>query len=181
MEFAEGTRVGHYVIRSKIGAGGMGEVYEAEDQKLLRPVAIKFIRRHEPVGASAERRFLREARMASQMNHPNVVTIYEICETDEHTYIVMEFVRGRNLRGLIRSGQLSPEAALDAAIQTADALAEAHGRGIIHRDIKPENIIINERGRVKLLDFGLAKPVEESRPYGGETAATAADLEHLTD
>jgi serine/threonine protein kinase/tetratricopeptide (TPR) repeat protein len=181
MEFAEGTQVGHYVIRSKIGSGGMGEVYEAEDERLLRPVAIKFIRRQGQAGAGAERRFLREARMASQMNHPNVVTIYEICETDEHTYIVMEFVRGRNLRALIRSGQLSPEAALDAAIQTADALAEAHARGIIHRDIKPENIIINERGRVKLLDFGLAKAVEESRPYGGETAATAVDLEHLTD
>jgi serine/threonine protein kinase/tetratricopeptide (TPR) repeat protein len=182
MEFAEGARIGHYVIRSMIGSGGMGEVYEAEDERLLRPVAIKFIRRQGHAGALAERRFLREARMASQMNHPNVVTVYEIVETDEHTYIVMEFVRGRNLRGLIRSGQLSPEAALDAAIQTADALSEAHARGIIHRDIKPENIIINERGRVKLLDFGLAKAVEESRPYTGETAATeAADLEHLTD
>jgi serine/threonine protein kinase/Flp pilus assembly protein TadD len=184
MSFVEGTRVGHYVIRSRIGAGGMGEVYEAEDQRLLRPVAVKFIKRHERANEDAERRFLREARMASQMNHPNVVTIYEISETDEHTYIVMEFVRGRNLRALIRSGQLTAEAALDFAIQTADALAEAHARGIIHRDIKPENIIVNERGRVKLLDFGLAKALEEPpRPYAGDAAPTAAaaDLEHLTD
>jgi serine/threonine protein kinase/tetratricopeptide (TPR) repeat protein len=180
MPFAEGTRIGHYLIRSKIGAGGMGEVYEAEDQKLLRTVAIKFIKRHEHADEGAERRFLREARMASQMNHPNVVTIYEIGDTGEHTYIVMEYVTGRNLRGLIRSG-LSAEAALDAAIQTADALAEAHSRGIIHRDIKPENIIINERGRVKLLDFGLAKALEEPRPYEGDEAATTVVVEHLTD
>jgi len=182
MSFAEGTRISHYVIRSKIGAGGMGEVYEAEDQKLMRPVAIKFIKRHEQTPEGAERRFLREARAASQMNHPNVVTIYEIGETGEHTYIVMEHVTGRNLRDLIRSGRLGAEAALDAAIQTADALAEAHARGIIHRDIKPENIIINERGRVKLLDFGLAKALEEPRPYAGDEAATAAAVfEHLTD
>ncbi|MCA1594565.1 MAG: tetratricopeptide repeat protein [Acidobacteria bacterium] len=181
MTFEAGTTIGHYLIRSKIGSGGMGDVYEAEDQRLLRTVAIKFIKRQEHVAEGAGKRFLREARMASQLNHPNIVTIYEICETEEHTYIAMELVRGRNLRSLIRSGHLSTEAALDAAIQTADALAEAHSNDIIHRDIKPENIIINERGRVKLLDFGLAKPLELAHPYAGDMATTAAGIEHLTD
>ncbi|MGB8506909.1 MAG: tetratricopeptide repeat protein [Pyrinomonadaceae bacterium] len=181
MTLEAGTIVGHYLIRSKIGAGGMGEVYEAEDQRLLRTVAVKFIKRQEQVSEGAGRRFLREARMASQLNHPNIVTIYDICETDEHTYIAMEYVRGRNLRSLIRSGHLTTDAALDAAVQTADALAEAHSHGIIHRDIKPENIIINERGRVKLLDFGLAKPLELVHPYAGDMATTAAGIEHLTD
>ncbi len=182
MTFDDGTLIGNYIIRAKIGAGGMGDVYEAEDQRLLRKVAIKFIKRQEQDATEgAGKRFLQEARMASQINHPNIVTIHEICETDEHTYIVMEFVRGRNLRSLIRSGHLAYEAALDAAIQTADAIAEAHAHGIIHRDIKPENIIINERGRVKLLDFGLAKSLEASHPYAGDMATTAANIEHLTD
>jgi serine/threonine protein kinase len=179
MNFVEGTRFGRYEIRSLIGAGGMGEVYRAEDLALLRPVAIKFIRRHERVPVRAQKRFLREARMASQLNHPNIVTIHEISETDEHTYIVMEHVEGDNLRSLIHARALSAESALDAAAQIADALQEAHASGIIHRDIKPENIIINTRGQAKLLDFGLARALEAR--FEGEAATTAPFSERLTD
>ncbi len=179
MSFVAGTCFGRYEIHSLIGAGGMGEVYRAEDRVLLRPVAIKFIRRHEAVSESAQKRFLREARTASQLNHPNIVTIHEISETDEHTYIVMEYVEGRNLRSMILARALSAESALDAAAQVADALQEAHAGGILHRDIKPENIIINARGQAKLLDFGLARALEAR--FKGDSAATARFSEHLTD
>jgi serine/threonine protein kinase len=181
MTIPAGTVFGRYEIRTKIGSGGMGEVYTAEDRVLLRLVAIKFIKRqaHDPAGA--EKRFMREARMASQLNHPNIVTIHEICETDELTYIVMEYVEGRNLRSLIMSRALSTEAALDTACQIADALAEAHARGVLHRDIKPENILVNERGQAKLLDFGLARAFEQTGSLPGEATMAVTRVENLTD
>lgn len=159
-----------YRIIGKLGAGGMGEVYKAEDPTLLRTVAIKVMSKQDQAAAGAETRFLREARAASAFNHPNIVTIYEIGETAEHTYIVMEYVEGRSLRDLISEKQVKPEGVLDIAVQTCEALIEAHSRGIIHRDVKPENILLTDRGRVKLVDFGLAKPVSGRPIKGAETA-----------
>lgn len=127
----------------------------AEDLALLRIVAIKVMIKND--SPSADLRFLREARLASQINHPHIVTVYEVGETPEHAYIVMEYVEGRSLRDLISARDLKPETVIEIALQIADAMAEAHSRGIIHRDIKPENIMVTGRGRAKLLDFGLAK------------------------
>lgn len=153
-----------YRIITKLGAGGMGGVYKGEDLVLLRSVAIK-------VMSKQETRFLLEARAASAFNHPNIVTIYEIGETDEHTYIVMEYVEGRSLRELISKKQLRAEKVLDIAMQICDALYEAHTCGIIHRDIKPENILVSDRGQVKLVDFGLAKTVSPKARIGGARVA----------
>lgn len=160
---------GKYRIIEKLGTGGMGEVYKAEDLALLRTVAIKLMSKGGERTAGGETRFLREARAASAFNHPNIVTIYEIGETDEHTYIVMEYVAGRSLRQLITTKELKHDKILDIAMQTCEALMEAHSHEIIHRDIKPENILLTDRGRVKLVDFGLAKSVPV-RPTSGATA-----------
>jgi serine/threonine protein kinase/tetratricopeptide (TPR) repeat protein len=149
-----------YRIGEKIGSGGMGEVYKAEDLALLRTVAIKMLAKHGGQPSDAELRFLREARAASSINHPGIVTIYEIGETDQFAYIVMEYVQGRSLRQLITTRSINAEMIKSISLQICDALAEAHARGIIHRDIKPENILFNDRGQVKLLDFGLAKSLE---------------------
>ncbi|HSB08333.1 MAG TPA: tetratricopeptide repeat protein [Blastocatellia bacterium] len=161
---------GKYKIIEKLGTGGMGEVYKAEDLALLRTVAIKVMSKAGERTVGGETRFLREARAASAFNHPNIVTIYEIGETDEHTYIVMEYVAGRSLRNLITTRELRHDKILDIAMQTCDALLEAHSHEIIHRDIKPENILLADRGRVKLVDFGLAKAVP-TRQTSGATAA----------
>lgn len=149
----------------------MGEVYKAQDPSLLRTVAIKVMSKEGERTSGGGTRFLREARAASAFNHPNIVTIYEIGETGEHTYIVMEYVEGRSLRQLISKNEIKPEKVRDIAVQTCDALIEAHSRGIIHRDIKPENILLTDRGRVKLVDFGLAKTVSRLPRKGGATAA----------
>jgi serine/threonine protein kinase/tetratricopeptide (TPR) repeat protein len=170
------TALSKYRIISKLGAGGMGEVYKAEDPALLRIVAIKVMSKQGERTADAATRFLREARAASVFNHPNIATIYEIGETGEHTYIVMEYVDGRSLRDLIKTGEVKPEKVIEITLQICDALGEAHSRGIIHRDIKPENILLTDRGRVKLVDFGLAKTVSTGLRGGGITAA-----ESLTD
>lgn len=154
----------------------MGEVYKAEDPALLRTVAIKIMSKPAEPTSDAAIRFLREARSASAFNHPNIVTIYEIGETGEHTYIVMEYVDGRSLRDLIKTREVKPDKVIHITLQICDALAEAHSRGIIHRDIKPENILLTDRGRVKLVDFGLAKTVSTPPRGGGITAA-----ESLTD
>jgi eukaryotic-like serine/threonine-protein kinase len=160
-----------YRIIAKLGAGGMGEVYKAEDPALLRTVAIKVMSKQDDRTSGGETRFLREARAASTFNHPNIVTIYEIGDTGEHAYIVMEYVEGCSLRDLISRNEVKTEKVLDIAGQTCDALVEAHSRGIIHRDIKPENILLTDRGRVKLVDFGLAKTVSTQPIRGGATAA----------
>src|SRR5437588_246355 len=160
-----------YRIIEKLGSGGMGEVYKAEDLVLLRTVAIKVMSRAGENSPTGSIRFLREARAASAINHPNIVTIYEIGETDTHSYIVMEYIEGRSLRNLMSANELTPENVLDISKQICDALSEAHLRGIIHRDIKPENILLTGRGRVKVVDFGLAKSVRMQRAIGGTTAA----------
>src|SRR6185503_18843559 len=135
-------RLSKYRIIEKLGAGGMGEVYRAEDPALLRTVAIKVLSKQHRESDISKTRFLREAQAASAINHPNIVTIYEIGETDEQAYIVMEYVQGRSIRDLISAHSLTPGAILNIAIQICDALAEAHSRKIIHRDIKPENILL---------------------------------------
>ncbi len=161
MTLAAGTRLGSFEIVAPIGAGGMGEVYRAKDAKLGREIAIKVL--PEAVASDAERRqrFEQEARSASALNHPNILTIYDIGEADGTVYIAMELVEGKTLRELVASGEPVPtKKLLDVAVQTAEGLAKAHSAGIVHRDLKPENLMVSKDGFVKILDFGLAKLIE---------------------
>jgi tetratricopeptide (TPR) repeat protein/predicted Ser/Thr protein kinase len=158
-----GQTVSHYRILEKLGEGGMGVVYAAEDLSLGRRVAIKFLSATS-VGRSYRARFLREARSVSQLSHPNIARLYDYGETeDEQPYIVMEIVNGRDLSELLRGGPLTVSRAVEIIESVAEALSEAHALGIVHRDIKPSNVFIGERGQVKVLDFGLAKQLSESR------------------
>ncbi len=157
MSIAAGTKLGRYEIRSKIGEGGMGEVYLAQDTELDRPVALKFLSAEVARDQQRLHRFLQEARAASALSHPNVAHIYEIGEAEGAHFIAMEYVEGSPLDKKIGSQPLSMSELLDIAIQIADALDEAHRKGITHRDIKSSNIMITPRGQAKVLDFGLAK------------------------
>lgn len=157
MTLPGGTKVGRYEIRSKIGEGGMGEVYLAEDTRLHRLVAIKFLPVDSLPNAQANRRLLREAQAAAKLDHPNICAVHEVAEEDGRNFIVMPYVEGETLDVRIKSKQLDISESLLFATQVADALAEAHGQGIIHRDIKPSNIIITSRRQAKVMDFGLAK------------------------
>ena len=154
------TTLSHYRIVSKLGAGGMGEVYLAQDTKLDRKVALKIL--PEDVASKRHRmqRFVQEAKAASALNHPNIITIYEINETNSRHFIALEFIDGQTLRKRMRRTEMKLDEVLDVAIQTATALSAAHEAGIIHRDIKPENIMLRQDGIVKVLDFGLAKLTE---------------------
>src|SRR5262249_44398606 len=145
----------HYRILSFIGKGGMGEVYLAEDTKLGRKVAIKILPVQSTQNTDRLRRFEREARTASALNHPNMITIFDIGQIADTRYIATEFVEGETLRTMIRNGKLTPARVADVAAQVASALAAAHRAGIVHRDIKPENIMVRPDGYVKVLDFGL--------------------------
>jgi serine/threonine protein kinase len=159
-----GKTISHYKILEKLGEGGMGEVYLAEDLKLERKVAIKFLPQHLTKNKENVERFEREAKAAASLNHPNIVTIYEIAgeddpgSADKQTFIVMEYVEGQTLRELlIENLKLKIEDSLDITFQLCAGLSEAHQAGIVHRDIKPENILIDQKDNVKILDFGLAK------------------------
>src|SRR5438132_13486801 len=156
MTLASGTQLGRYEVRSKSGAGGMGEVYLAQDTKLDRKVALKIL----PAGLAANqdrmRRFVQEAKAASALNHPNIITIYEIDETASGHFIAAELIEGETLREREQK-PLQLSESLDIATQLASALAAAHAAGIVHRDIKPENVMLRHDGIVKVLDFGLAK------------------------
>jgi serine/threonine-protein kinase len=157
---ADQGRIGRFVIRERLGGGGMGDVYSAVDSELTRTVAIKVLGMRYAADPMSKRRFLREAQMASILNHPNIATIYEIGEISGIPYIVMEYVEGQTLTDVVASkGRLPIAAVIDIGRQMASALEEAHEKGVVHRDIKSANIILTSRGSVKILDFGLAKPL----------------------
>jgi Tol biopolymer transport system component/predicted Ser/Thr protein kinase len=155
-----GNTISHYRITEKLGQGGMGVVYRAEDSKLKRSVALKVLPPEKVADPERKRRFVQEARAASALNHPNIVTVHDIDQADGVDFITMEYVEGKTLDGLIGRKGLKLNEALKYAIQIADALAKAHSAGIIHRDLKPGNVMVTADGRVKVLDFGLAKLTE---------------------
>jgi serine/threonine protein kinase len=152
-----GSTVSHYRITGKLGTGGMGIVYEAEDMRLARKVALKFLPEESADDPDAERRFQREADTIAQLNHAHICTIYEIDRHEGRTFIAMECVEGVNLKVYMTRHTLTTERIVEIALQITEALGAAHARGIVHRDIKPGNIIVSDTGHVKVLDFGLAR------------------------
>ncbi|PKK82770.1 MAG: hypothetical protein CVT49_11895 [candidate division Zixibacteria bacterium HGW-Zixibacteria-1] len=163
MILPRGTRIGHYQIVEEIGSGGMGEVYLAEDTELGRKTALKFLRSDICRDESCRIRFRREAQVAAKLNHPNIVTIYEVSEYEGRPFLAMELVEGRDCHDVIKCGELGLDNIVDFAIQICEGLNEAHNSGIIHRDIKPSNIILDSKGRCRLLDFGLAAMLGSER------------------
>src|SRR5262252_2116942 len=182
MTIASGTKLGRYEIRSKIGESGMGEVYLAEDTRLHRRVALKIL----PVGLAANkdrmRRFEQEAQAAAALNHPNIAHIYEIGESEQVHFIAMEFIDGVTLRQLIHDRKAELPRLLRHLQHTAEGLAKAHAAGIVHRDLKPDNIMVTRDGHAKVLDFGLAKLIEQQPVPTGDSSkvATAVMPQHST-
>jgi len=168
---AEGTMLGSYKIEALLGAGGMGVVYKAEDLRLGRRVALKLLPSDFTTNSARLRRFEQEARSASSLNYPNILTIYEFGETDNIHFIACEFIEGVTLRERMNSARMKLGAILDVATQVASALSAAHAAGIVHRDIKPENIMLRRDDLVKVLDFGLATLTERLPPDSADTEA----------
>ena len=160
MSISPGTKLGRYEIRSLLGAGGMGEVYLARDTRLGRDVALKILPAVFSTDEQRLHRFEQEAQAAGALNHPNIVAIYDVGTGEESPYVVSELLRGESLRELLAKNPLPARKAIDYALQIAQGLMAAHERGIVHRDLKPENLFVTTEGRVKILDFGLAKLTE---------------------
>src|ERR1700757_4618527 len=176
MALTLGSKLGPYEIQSSLGAGGMGEVYRARDSRLKREVAIKVLPQALSLDADRLRRFEQEALATAALNHPNILAVFDIGTDQGAPYVISELLEGETLRERLRSGSIPVRKALDYALQIAHGLAAAHEKGIVHRDLKPENLFLTKDGRVKILDFGLAKVTRGGSEPNPSQTLTSADI-----